>query len=384
MATPLVIAGIPARNLALYHRIRFSVGDPAAIVEEIGPRGVHRTLILRDIEVDRARRHARADSIHCPAEFAPAGGLSGDRETATAEALAECLCRRGIARARADRTFGLSYHHALASRGIAVEYDADLGVVERRVKDPAEIEHLRHAQRVTEEVMERACRLIATATAGRDGTLHSEGAPLTSERVQGEIDRWLLERGFDNPGSIVAGGPASSDCHEHGHGVLRSGEPTIVDVFPRCKASLYWGDCTRTVVHGEAPPLLQRMHGAVVEAKRLAIAAVRAGVTGEQVHRAALEAIHRRGFASGPRPADASAGWVGMVHGTGHGIGLEVHEPPLLDMKGPPLLAGDAVTIEPGLYGAAIGGVRIEDLVIVTAEGCENLGRLPEGLDWRR
>jgi Xaa-Pro aminopeptidase len=383
MATPLVIAGIPARNLALYHRIRFSVGDPAAIVEEIGPRGVHRTLILRDIEVDRARRHARADSIHCPADFAPAGGLSGDRETATAEALAECLSRRGIARVRADRTFGLSYHHALASRGIAVEYDADLGVSERRAKDPAEIEHLRRAQRITEEVMGRACRLVAAATAGRDGTLHSEGAPLTSERMQVEIDRWLLERGFDNPGSIVAGGPASSDCHEHGRGALRSGEPTIIDIFPRCKSSLYWGDCTRTVVHGEAPPLLQRMHAAVVEAKRLAIAAVRAGVTGETVHRAALAAIHRHGFASGPRPADASAEWVGMVHGTGHGIGLEVHEPPLLDFKGPPLLAGDAVTIEPGLYGAAIGGVRIEDLVIVTADGCENLGRLPEGLDWR-
>jgi Xaa-Pro aminopeptidase len=383
MATPLVIAGIPARNLALYHRIRFSVGDPAALVEENRPGGVHRTLILRDIEIDRARRHARADAIHGPADFAPAGGLSGDRETATAEALAECLVRRGIVRVRADRTFGLSYHHALASRGIAVEYDADLGVAERRVKDAAEIEHLRHAQRITEEVMERACRLIATATADRHGELHAEGAPLTSERVQAAIDRWLLDRGFDNPGSIVAGGPAGSDCHEHGHGVLRSGEPTIVDIFPRCKASLYWGDCTRTVVHGEAPPLLQRMHAAVVEAKRLAIAAVQAGVTGEAVHRAALEAIHRHGFASGPRPADAPAEWVGMVHGTGHGIGLEVHEPPLLDMKGPTLLAGDALTVEPGLYGAAIGGVRIEDLVIVTESGCENLNRLPERLEWR-
>lgn len=380
----VVLAGVPARNLALHHRIRFLVGDPAAVAEiPDGRGGVHRTLIVRDIECARARRDARADEVLCPADLEPPGGLSGDRETATAEALAELLVRRGVATATADRTFGLSYADALRQRGIALVYDPALGVATRRAKDLEEIEHLRHAQRVTEEVMERACRLIATATAGRDGTLHAEGAPLTSERVRGAIDLWLLERGFENGTSIVAGGPAGSDCHEHGHGALRSGEPTIVDVFPRCKASLYHGDCTRTVVHGEVPEAIARMHAAVAEAKRAATAAVRGGVTGEAVHQAAIAAIHRHGFASGRPPQSPAGAWIGMVHGTGHGIGLEVHEPPLLDFKGPELVVGDAITIEPGLYGEGIGGVRIEDLVIVTAEGCENLNTLPEGLDWR-
>ena len=380
----VVLAGIPAGNLALYHRIRFLVGDPAAVVEiPDGRGGVRRTLIVRDIECGRARRHARADEVLCPAELEPAGGLSGDRETATAEALAELLVRRGIAAVTADRTFGLSYAEALRRRGIAIAYDPSLGVATRRAKDEAEIGHLRRCQHATEQAVERACRAIAAAEADREGWLHRDGEPLTSERIRTLIDRHLLELGFENGASIVAGGLQAADCHERGEGGLRTGEAVIVDVFPRCKASLYHGDCTRTVVHGAVPEAIARMHAAVVEAKRAATEAVRGGVAGEEIHRAAIATIHRHGYASGPPAADGVGGGIGMVHGTGHGIGLEVHEPPLLDFKGPPLVVGDAITIEPGLYGVGVGGVRVEDLVIVTADGCENLGRLPEGLDWR-
>ena len=125
------------------------------------------------------------------------------------------------------------------------------------------------------------------------------------------------------------------------------------------------------------------MHATVVEAKRAATAAVRTGATGEDVHRATLGVIHAHGFASGMPPADAPDSWCGMTHGTGHGIGLDVHEPPLLDFKGPALVTGDALTIEPGLYGKAHGGIRVEDMVIVQLEGARNLNSLHEGLDWR-
>jgi len=385
---PLVVAGVPARNLALHHRIRFPVGDPAALVEwsASADRPPKRVLIVRDIELERARRDARADHCHAPAEFAPEGGLSGDRETATAQALAECLRRHGVDRVRGDRTLSLIYADHLRRAGIAVEYDAAAGVAERRSKDAAEIDALRQAQRITEEVVEIACRTIARADAGGDGVLSVDGTPLTSERVRTMIDLALLERGFEASPSIVAGGPVGADCHERGHGPLRTSQPVIVDVFPRSSESLYHGDCTRVVVHGEVPDLVARMHAAIVDAKRAGIAACRPGATGEEVHRATLAEIHRHGFASGPMPApddpDGSS-WIGMVHGTGHGLGLDVHEPPLLDFKGPPLVVGDALTVEPGLYGREVGGLRIEDLVVVTNEGCENLNRLPEGLDWR-
>jgi Xaa-Pro aminopeptidase len=125
------------------------------------------------------------------------------------------------------------------------------------------------------------------------------------------------------------------------------------------------------------------MHAAVVKAKADAIAAVRPGVTGEAVHAATAKAITGAGYAMGLPPADAPPTHIAMTHGTGHGIGLEVHEPPLLAEKGPALVVGDAITVEPGLYCPAIGGVRVEDMVVVTANGCDNLNRLPEGLDWR-
>ena len=121
---------------------------------------------------------------------------------------------------------------------------------------------------------------------------------------------------------------------------------------------------------------------AVVEAKRVAIGATRAGVTGEQVHQATSEVITQRGYQMGLPPVGAPDSYCGMTHGSGHGIGLDVHEAPLLDVNGPPLVAGAALTIEPGLYCRALGGIRVEDMVIVTEDGCVNLNHLPEGLDW--
>ena len=140
-------------------------------------------------------------------------------------------------------------------------------VADRRAKDEQELAAMRQSQAVTERAIELACRLVARAQARADGTLMHEGEPLTSERVRGEIDAFLARSGFDNPRSIVAGGPQGGDCHHDGTGPLRTGEPVIIDVFPRSKATGYWGDSTRCVVHGAVPPEVARMHAAVVQAK---------------------------------------------------------------------------------------------------------------------
>jgi Xaa-Pro aminopeptidase len=389
---PAVFAGVPSTNLALYHRIRFAAGDPAALLD-MGEGKRH--LLIRDIEVDRARRQARADRVSCPADHAPRGGLSGDREIATAQAFAE-LCRSaGVDRVRADRSLPLSFAFELGEAGVRVEYDPLLGVLERRAKDAQEIEHLRTAQRDTEGVVRRVCEVIAGAEAGSGGVLRWNGpgpggdggsGALMSERLFAFIDLELLRLGYDNPApSIVACGVEGGDCHNRGSGELRTGEPVIIDVFPRSKESGYHGDCTRTVVHGEVDPRLVEMHAAVLRAKRLAIEEVRPGATGDAVHRAAAAEIERSGFAMGRTEAGGGgrgAGLATMPHGTGHGVGLEVHEPPLLDVNGPELVRGDCLTIEPGLYMPSMGGVRVEDMVIVTADGCENLNSIPEGLCW--
>ena len=380
----LVMAGIPNVNGALYRTIRFAVGDPVVYIELPDATGGKKSLlILRDIEMARARQHARADRVACPADYTPQGGLSGDRETATAQAAAECLARAGVRGVVADRTLPLIFAEMIRRAGIDLACDTELGVAERRSKDEQELAWIREAQKVTEGAIEMACRLIASSQADAGGVLNHEGSRLTSQRVRAAVDHWLLDRGYSNPPSIVAGGPDGGDCHNLGQGELKTGQPVIIDIFPRNRETLYNGDCTRTVVHGEVPDELLKMHDAVRQAKAAAIAAAKAGVTGEEVHRAAAEVITQRGYAMGLPEQEAPDSYCAMTHGTGHGVGLDVHEPPLVDLNGPQLVVGDVITVEPGLYRIDLGGVRVEDMIVVTADGHENFNSLPEGLDWR-
>ncbi len=375
-----VMAGIPQTNLALFHKIRFNVGDPCAYIET--DDGM-RVLIIRDIEMERANKHARADKVFCPADFEPEEGLDGDRETATAQALAECLARGEIASVTADRSLPLIYAYMIQSYGIELECDIDLGVAERRSKDDQELSHLRAAQATTEEVMREICEMIFASEADSSGTLIHDGEALTSERVISMIDVAFLKRGATTPhGSIVACGPIGADCHHRGTGELKTGQPIILDMFPHIRVTGYNGDCTRTIVHGDIPEAVMKMHAAVLEAKQAAEQVCKAGATGEDVHLAAIKVIQEHGYGAGLPTDDAPDSFCSMVHGTGHGIGLEVHEPPLLDMKGPELVVGDVLTIEPGLYCKAIGGLRIEDMVAVTDDGCENFNTLPMDLQW--
>jgi len=381
---PTIIAGVPSSNMTVYHRIRFKAGDPAVVVTLADNSS---TLIIRDIEMDRARARIKVDRVTCPKDWAPANGepLSGDRPTATAQAAAECVVRAGLKEIWTDRTLPMIFAHHLQQRGVALRYDPDLGTRQRRQKDAQEVEWLRHAQKTTEGAIEMACRMIAGATAGKGGALMLGSEPLTAERVMSEIDIWLLKRGYGDSDSIVAGGTVAGDCHERGHGQLHTETSIIVDVFPRSKETLYVGDCTRMVVHGpeaNIPGPIRKMHAAVKEAKDAAIASMRAGTTGDAVHKVVIGVMTKHGYPMGlPGPNDPATR-IAMVHGTGHGLGLELKEPPLLDLNGPELLEGDAITVEPGLYAPAVGGMRLEDMVIVRKDGVDNLNTLHEGLTW--
>lgn len=380
--TATIRAGVPAISKAVYHRIRFACHDPAAIIEIDDGQRTRSLLILRDVEQERARTLARADKVYVPRDFVPPGGLSGERDIATAQAAIECLRRHAITRARGDRTLPLLYVALAREAGIEIELDPDLGIRERRQKDEQEVELLRQAQHATESAIRMACETIARATARADGVLIHDDAPLTSERIRTLIDIHLMQRGYLSADTILACGPIGADCHHPGAGVLRTGEPAIVDVFPMNQSTFYHGDCTRMVVHGAVPEIVSRMHAMVVHAKQSAERATRAGATGDGVHRATVAALTAHGVHIGFPPAGAPDDLIYLPHGTGHGLGLDLKEPPLLDFNGPELLPGDAVTIEPAVYCKSVGGVRIEDLYIVRANGAENLNTLPEGLTW--
>lgn len=381
--TATLLSGVPAINKAVFHQIRFDAHDPASII--IGADG-KRTLILRDVEVARAKRQARADEVFCYEDFEPSEGLSGDREIRAAQATAVCLRRMGVEKVTVDRTLPMLVFDALMRAGLGVTLDTDLGVKDRRRKDAQEVEALRAATRVTESAIRMACELIAGTAANKAGELLDPTRPgevLTAERVKALITAHLAERNAIGEHFIVAGGREGGDCHNGGTGVLRTSEAIIVDVFPKHLDSGYHGDCTRMVVHGAVPDAVRKMHTAVREAKAAGIAAIRAGVTGEAVHQATIGVLTRHGYRLGFPPEGAPESFCSMPHGTGHGLGLDLKEPPLLDFKGPELVVGDAVTVEPGLYSLETGGVRLEDLVIVTETGCENLNELPEGLEWK-
>ena len=380
-----LIAGVPDQNMTLYHRVRFSAGDPAAfvILEDQARNHSERVFIVRDIEVDRAKEHALADRVFAPKDLVEASKLSADREVGTAQAIAALLQQHKLTSITIERSSPVIYQHTIDSLGIRCLCDPNWASDARRRKTTDELAYLKKAQQVTESVMRKACELVAQAAIGNDGYLIFEGNPLTSEKVQTFIDIWLLEQGYVESTSIVAGGVQGSDCHSRGTGPLMANTPVIIDIFPKSKTTRYWGDCTRTVVNGTIPEQLKKMHETVKLAKQAAINSVRAGVTGEAINNATLEVIRAAGYGPSTFSPNDPLDQISMVHGTGHGVGLAIHEAPLLGPGGTALLSGDVITIEPGLYCRSLGGVRIEDMVAVTDHGCENFNTLHEGLQWK-
>ena len=377
-----LLAGIPLTNQTLYHQIGFLVGDAAAYLVNLPPDGKS-LLLVRDIELDRARQIARADQVACANDFKPPGGLSGDRDVATAQAIVEVLRQRGVDRVTTDRTLPFLYAAHLQSAGIAVQLDDELGVLARRVKTADEIQSLEFAQKITGQAMTRACQWIAAAEVNSAGELLQDGQVLTSERVRRQITKWLLDENFSTPSdSIVVTAPHVADCHHMGTGPLKTGLPVIIDIFPRDERTRYHGDCTRTVVHGTPTDEFVAMHRAVLDAKAAAIAALRPGTTGDAVHQVTVATLDKYGFEYVPGSEDHDPAIPAMRHGTGHGIGLDIHEPILLSKDGEEILAGEVFTVEPGLYSSTLGGVRVEDMVHVTNEGADILSPLYEGLDW--
>ena len=378
--TTTVLAGIAANNATLFHRVRFLPPDSMVIVDFAEGKSI---LIVRDIEMDRARDLAKADEVRCAADFEPEGGLSGDRDTALAQAAAECLRRAGESKVIVDRSLPYLYAHFIQEAGLGIEYSENFGVQERRSKEDEEIEHLRHAQKITGEAMTFACRLIANANPDKEGVLHHDGEVLTSERVRSMITMFLIERNFSNAhDSIVVTLPHVADCHHFGTGPLKVNLPVIVDIFPMDNATRYNGDMTRTVVCGEPSAELLKIHAAVREAKTAGCEALKPGTTGEAVHEATTAVIEKHGYSLVRGDARHDLDVPSMRHGTGHGIGLEVHEPILLDHGGGEIVPGEVFTVEPGLYSATHGGVRVEDMVVVTETGHEILSPVQEGLDW--
>ena len=349
----------------------FDAPDP--FVTCYTPEGVH--LLVSGLEYGRARTDARADTVSRLSAYdyrervSEAGPVAG-----RAAVVADFLADRGVDSVLVPTRFPLGTADGLREAGVTVRVDGDDAVTGiRAVKTDAEIEHVRRAQRANERAMTTAESLIESATVVA-GVLHHDGEPLTSEAVRRAIERTLLDEGCALDETIVACGADAADPHDRGSGPLRADEPIVVDIFPRDKETRYHADMTRTFLRGEPDPTLREWFEVTDEARRAALDAVEPGVTGEAVHAAACDVYEAAGLPTlRPDPSTET----GFIHSTGHGVGLDVHELPRIAPDGDELEPGNVITIEPGLYDPEVGGVRIEDLVVVTADGAENLTEYP-------
>ena len=373
MATALTARLIYAASESdadLLYATRLNVPDPFVWFEVGGKTYA----VLSRLEVDRARRVAQVDEVLAVDDFITAEAPAGERG---ADALIAVLGKRyGFRALEVPENFPLGLAEALRRRRLKVSPKSGSGLFfsEREIKTPAEIRAITEALRKAELGMERGFAVLRQSRIGKDHVLHWRGAVLTSERLRGEIDAVIIQAGALPANTIVAGGLQGCDPHERGHGPLRAHEAIILDIFPRDQKTGYFGDLTRTVVRGRPSAALEKLYATVAEGKDWVLARLRAGADGAVLHQELTARFAAAGF-----PTEKREGrWVGFFHGTGHSLGLEIHEPPRFGAG--KFRAGHVMTVEPGLYFPGIGGVRLEDLVVVRAAGARNLTRVAQSL----
>jgi Xaa-Pro aminopeptidase len=335
-------------------------------------------LVASPLEIDRARAQSKAAR---KLGFAEAGFVDHGEYASWPRLAARMLREKGLEEARVSPRLQAAYLEELRAAGVAVEIDRELFKAERRHKSSEEADFIRAAQRAAEAAVTEVVRQLAQAEI-KDGQLWSERRLLTSERLYARAQLLLGEMGFSCPDMIVAGSPECAMPHFRGEGPIRAGAAVIIDIFPSSRASHYHGDLTRTVVVGDVPDEIRRMHASALQALDAGIESIRAGVLGRDVHSAVCQVLVDRGYGTTTKGFEGPDGVPKMNHSTGHGVGLDVHEAPSLrEPSEEVLLAGDVVTVEPGLYLLGLGGVRIEDTGMVTANGFENFTSLTRSLD---
>jgi Xaa-Pro aminopeptidase len=374
----VLIHGDTIRSPEARHEVPVAIPDPILYVERNGTRHA----IVGSFEVPRLEHLSGQLEAHAPEEFGLDDFLDQglDRERALLQALLRAARELGVTEAVVPHTFGLELADALREAGIRVRADRDFFAGRRRAKNEAELEGIRRAQKATEAGMRAGTDLLRRADV-RDGALYVDGEPLTCERIRAAAEAAFSAHEASAEEMIVSHGAQTAIGHDMGSGHIRAGEPIVFDLFPRDRESGCHADMTRTFVVGDVPDELREYHRLVNRALDDALAAIRPGVTGHELMQATCDLFHEHGY---PTPLHKQPGEVladGFFHGLGHGVGLEVHEPPRLSRNGEPLIPGDVVTVEPGLYRNGYGGVRLEDLVLVTEDGAENLTSFPYDLE---
>lgn len=355
----------------MLYATRMFVGDPFIFIEQNGKR----TIVLSDLEIDRGRRQASVDEILPFSQFEREVQGKEKKAPAFEKVVSHFLQHRGVRTAMVPASFPLGLARELEANKIRLQTPNGLFWPEREAKTEDELRLMRRALSITEKGMSRAIEVLGACKARRNKRLDWFGQVLTSEILRAEIDSAILRAGGLPANTIVAGGDQACDPHERGSGPLYADSLIILDIFPRDARSGYYGDMTRTVVRGRASDAQRRLWETVRDGQALGLKKMKPGVDGLKVHNEIKQLFTDQGF-----PTEVRDGrQVGFFHGTGHGLGLEIHEFPRFQKT--VFKQGQVLTVEPGLYYPGLGGVRIEDVAAVTETGIRLLSRFEKRLE---
>ncbi|HEY4096237.1 MAG TPA: M24 family metallopeptidase [Baekduia sp.] len=364
------------RSADMRNAIPHAVHDPFLYIE----RGQERFTVVRSLEIARMSEVPGMQAL-APEEFGfdelVASGIAP--EEATLEVALRACERLGVRRAVVPPAFPLQLADRLRAGGVELEADGPLFEARRRVKSAPQLDGIRRAQTAAEAGVAAVAAALHAADVV-DGGLVLDGEPLTCERLKHAVQLAYLRNGCGGDDNIVAHGAQTCIGHHSGSGQVREGEPVTVDLCPRDSGSGCYTDITRTFVKGEIDDELALYHRIVKESIDAVHAAIRPGLAVRELHRISCEPIEAAGRPTRLTKKPGEVLMEGFFHSLGHGVGLEIHESPHLDQTEDVLVAGDVIAVEPGCYRQGFGGVRLEDLVLVTEDGGELLTDYPYSL----
>lgn len=369
MAEARLIIADSEHDSNMFYATGILVPDDFIYLEKDGKK----MIFIDDLEFGRVKNEAQVDQVISYSEYS--SGI--DRDTFSG-ILINILKDNEVEKVSVPGNFKMKYAQILLDNKVNVEV-AEPFFKERIIKSGKEIEKIADVQKINEGAFKKAITVIKESKIMKNGRLSFKGRVLTSEFIREVLQTEYSKKDcFCDYRIIVSCGEYSADPHEAGKGPLFANKTIIMDVVPKSRVSRYYSDMTRTIVKGKASVEIKKIYNAVLEAQRIALGGIKAGAMADSIHKKVQDYFESKGFKTG----EENGKMQGFFHGTGHGVGLDVHEAPRINLNYKKELGiGNIVTVEPGLYYPGIGGVRIEDIVAVTEEGCRNLTKFPKVLE---
>ena len=369
----ILIIADSERDSNMYYATGFLAPDPFVYIQ----KNDERTIIINDLELDRARSQSKADKILSLSKYERIAKRKGSKFSGFIGVVTEALKELKIKYLLVPSNFSVEYADFLRKKGFKLEVKKGPFFSSREIKDDEETGYIVKTLRETEKAIEKAIDCIRKSNI-KDGFLYSNrNRQITSESIRRKINVELIKKGLTAKHTIVSCAEQSCEPHNVGNGPLKANESIIFDVFPKDEQTGYYADISRTIVKGKASRTLKKMYNAVASAQELVFKSARNGVRSDAIHSKVMKHLTYLGFKTGKSKGKMQ----GFFHGTGHGVGLDVHEPPRISKAKCMLKTGNIVTVEPGLYYPGVGGVRLEDMILITDDGCTNLTKSPKVLE---